>query len=142
MFMPERERLARMILEAPWQKRENGYMDSRLMEAAQYKANDMVARDYFSHTSPTGETPNAYVRAHDYILPNWYPQVGNNVESIYAGFYDPNRVLDTWLNSPPHRKHVTGEESFYAGQRAVGVGLAIESDGGNFWVFISAPVET
>ncbi len=72
---------------------------ARLTEAAQLKANDMAAKGYFSHVSPTGVTPW-----------HWFDQVGYNYE--YAGenlavnFTDSQDVINAWMNSPEHRANI------------------------------------
>lgn len=130
-----------IILTASWQTRPNPVADPRLMAAAQNKAEDMAKKNYFSHTSPEGTSANANVRAVDYRLPDWYPVNANNVESIYAGLADPTAAIGAWLDSDHHRPHLTGE-GFYNGQNSIGVGTAKRTDGGNIWVFISAPASS
>ena len=140
-FLDEREKVADLILKASWQQRQEEHIHSLLMQAAQYKADDMAQKAYFGHTSPTGEAPNDYVRKYGYPLPSFYPSGKNNVESLRIGYSTPKDVIEAWLNSPSHRAHVTGENSFYREQREVGVGLATHPNGGRLWVFISAPKE-
>lgn len=110
-----------------------------LMRAAQYKALDMQRKAYYSHTSPSGEHPNEYVRAHGYRLPNHYPTEANNVESICLGGKTAALVIEAWTGSPGHRMHIAGTTDFYRGQTAIGVGQAVAADGRNLWVFLSAP---
>ena len=70
-----------------------------LQAAAQDKANDMVANNYFAHTSPSGVTPW-----------DWFAKVGYEFE--YAGenlavnFSDSQDVTNAWMNSPEHRANI------------------------------------
>ena len=131
--------MADLILKAEWQQRKNGIAHSVLMEAAQYKADDMARNGYFGHVSPSGEAPNDYVRAHSYELPGRYLPGKNNVESLVIGTATAEDAIARWLASPAHHAHLVGGNSFYQEQNAVGVGTAIHPDGRRMWVFISAP---
>lgn len=70
-----------------------------LTAAAQDKANDMVANDYFAHTSPSGLTPWY-----------WFEQVGYNFadagENLAVNFSDSEDVTNAWMNSPEHRANI------------------------------------
>ncbi|MGD0577062.1 MAG: CAP domain-containing protein, partial [Candidatus Staskawiczbacteria bacterium] len=69
---------------------------AKLDKAAQLKAQNMVANNYFAHTSPTGLTPW-----------HWFLLVGYNYkyagENLAIGFFDSDEVYKAWLNSPEHR---------------------------------------
>lgn len=132
------QELLRLLLTSSWQKRENPQAHPRLMAAAQAKAEDMAARGYYAHTAPTGETANEQARLF-YPLPDGYAKVGNNVESLNIGRNIPAAIILSWLNSPHHHDHVTGDDSFYAKQTAVGVGVAKNKESRWLWVFLSAP---
>jgi Cysteine-rich secretory protein family len=70
-----------------------------LQAAAQGKANDMVASDYFAHTSPAGITP-------------WYWFVNIGYHFSYAGenlavnFSESQDVTAAWLASAEHRANI------------------------------------
>ncbi len=70
-----------------------------LEKAAQMKADDMVSKGYFAHTSPDGVTPWY-----------WFQQAG--YEYVYAGenlavnFTDSHKVDQAWMNSEFHRKNI------------------------------------
>ena len=70
-----------------------------LSEAAQEKANDMVANNYFAHTSPQGVTPW-----------DWFANVGYGFtyagENLAVDFSDSQDVTTAWLNSPEHRANI------------------------------------
>jgi len=67
--------------------------------AAQDKANDMAANNYFAHTSPTGITPW-----------DWFEQVGYGFtyagENLAVNFSDSADVTSAWMNSPEHRANI------------------------------------
>ncbi|MBP6926111.1 MAG: CAP domain-containing protein [Candidatus Pacebacteria bacterium] len=70
-----------------------------LTKAAQLKADDMAARQYFSHTSPDGTTP-------------WYWFQKAGYEFMYAGenlavdFTESADIESAWLASPKHRDNI------------------------------------
>ena len=74
---------------------ENALLDA----AAQDKANDMVANNYFAHTSPSGITPWY-----------WFNYVGYNFstagENLAVNFDDSSDVTTAWMNSPEHRENI------------------------------------
>ena len=70
-----------------------------LDRAARLKAEDMAARHYFSHNSPTGITPWY-----------WFGQAGYSFvhagENLAVHFTDSKAVVDAWLASPEHRANI------------------------------------
>ncbi len=70
-----------------------------LDQAAQKKAQDMVAKNYFAHISPKGITPWF-----------WFLQAGYNYkyagENLAVGFVDSQEVFNAWLNSPGHKANL------------------------------------
>lgn len=74
-------------------------VNSLLTAAAQAKANDMVANDYFAHTSPQGVTPW-----------DWFAKVGYEFsyagENLAVNFTDSQDVTTAWMNSPEHRANI------------------------------------
>lgn len=86
-------------------------MNEKLSQAAQAKANDMAARDYWSHDTPDGKQPWDFVRQSGYP----YYQVGEN---LAYGFSGSRETVIAWLNSPEHRQNVLGD------YRDVGFGIA------------------
>ncbi len=70
-----------------------------LTVAAQKKANDMVANNYFAHTSPSGLSPWY-----------WFEQVGYGFtyagENLAVNFSDSQDVTNAWMNSPEHRANI------------------------------------
>jgi hypothetical protein len=73
----------------------NGLLDN----AAQAKANDMAARDYWSHNTPDGQTPWTFMDAAGYK----YQLAGEN---LAYGFATAADTLTGWMNSPGHRANI------------------------------------
>lgn len=90
--------------------------NARLTAAAQAKADDMVSRNYWSHTSPTGETPWNFITANQYN----YQQAGEN---LAYGFNNASNTVTGWMNSPEHRDNILN-----ANYSEVGFGVASSSD--------------
>lgn len=87
-------------------------MNDKLTAAAQAKANDMVARNYWSHDTPDGKLPWSFMTAAGYS----YQLAGEN---LAYGFSDADAVTNGWMNSPKHRANVLN-----AAYREVGFGIA------------------
>lgn len=73
--------------------------NTKLDQAAELKANDMIANGYFNHTSPSGVTPWYWFSQTGYA----YKYAGEN---LAIGFYDSAEVYDAWLNSPSHKENM------------------------------------
>lgn len=74
-------------------------LSASLNSVAELKVNDMLAKDYFDHTSPSGITPW-----------HWFKQIGYNYvyagENLAMGFTETNAVFQAWMNSPTHRDNI------------------------------------
>lgn len=70
-----------------------------LDNAAQIKANDMVRRNYWSHSAPDGTTPWSFIKASGYS----YQAAGEN---LAYGFMNAQAIVTGWMNSPEHRANV------------------------------------
>jgi len=74
-------------------------LDSNLNSVAGLKVNDMLAKNYFDHTSPSGITPWY-----------WFKQIGYNYvyagENLAMGFTETEAVFQAWMNSPTHRDNI------------------------------------
>lgn len=73
--------------------------NTKLNQAAQSKAIDMVQKQYFSHISPQGITPWY-----------WFQKIGYSYkyagENLAIGFFDSREVYDAWMNSPSHKENL------------------------------------
>lgn len=94
-----------------------GYNENaQLNVSAQLKANDMIANNYWAHTSPSGVQPWYWFTAAGYD----YASAGEN---LAYGFVTSDGVVNGWMNSPGHRANILG------GFQDVGHGIA---NGENF----------
>jgi hypothetical protein len=74
-------------------------LNEKLDAAAQANADDMAARNYWSHNTPEGNPPWIWVSAQGYS----YQKLGQN---LATGFSDEQSTIDGWMNSPPHRENL------------------------------------
>lgn len=74
-------------------------VNSKLTAAAQAKANDMLAHQYWSHTSPTGKSPWSFVKGSGYS----YGVAGENLARNFA---DTPGMVNAWLGSATHRENL------------------------------------
>lgn len=78
-------------------------LNSALTLAAQRKAENMFAENYWSHYSPDGKTP------WDFILGAGY-QYEYAGENLAKNFLFSNGVVDAWMNSTTHRENILKNE--------------------------------
>lgn len=104
------------------QRRKNGLSnlqpDTALSNVAQKKSNDMQAKNYFSHTSPTYGSPFDMMR--DFGVT--YNSAGEN---IAMGQQSAEEVVNAWMNSEGHRKNILSPNFTH-----IGVG---HTGSGNYW---------
>lgn len=74
-------------------------LNSALSLAAQRKAENMLAENYWSHYSPDGKTPWDYILGAGYK----YEYAGEN---LAKNFLFSNGVIDAWMNSATHRDNL------------------------------------
>jgi len=86
-------------------------LNGTLNSSAQSKANDMIARNYWSHNTPDGTQPWWFFTNAGY-------QYSNAGENLAYGFTDSNSTVNAWMNSPSHRANVLGSYT------EVGFGIA------------------
>lgn len=86
-------------------------LNGQLNNGAQSKANDMIAKNYWSHNSPDGTQPWQFFTAHGYQ----YQKAGEN---LAYGFSTSGQTVDGWMNSAGHRANVLGS------YQDVGFGIA------------------
>ncbi|HTB50453.1 MAG TPA: CAP domain-containing protein [Solirubrobacteraceae bacterium] len=94
-------------------------ISAQLAQVAQQHSADMLSKDYFSHTTPTGETQLERVLASGYI-PN--SQVGYTIgENIAWGtgyLATPSSIVAAWIASPEHLANI-----LTSGYRDTGLGV-------------------
>lgn len=94
----------------------------RLARAATRHSRDMVARGYFDHTSPAGDTPLARASAVRYVPRRRAWQLAENIAWGTGSLATPRATVRAWMHSPPHRRNVLD-----ASLRDAGTGVALGS---------------
>lgn len=74
-------------------------IDSRLVEAAKKKGDDMIAKDYWAHYGPNGESPWQFILAegYDYVFAG---------ENLAKDFSSTVPIHNAWMESPSHRANI------------------------------------
>jgi uncharacterized protein YkwD len=90
----------------------------KLNKSAQRHADDMSAKEYFSHTSADGRSWVSRQRAAGWKKPGG--------ENIARGFDAVGSVMTAWMNSPGHRRNIVN-----CNFRHIGVGFTAD---GEYWV--------
>jgi uncharacterized protein YkwD len=94
--------------------------DELLRSAAQHHSDDMLARDYFEHEAPGGETLLDRLRASGYIYSSRIGYViGENIAWGTLSLSTPKAIVEAWMASPGHRANIL-DPSF----RDTGIGVA------------------
>ncbi len=106
-------------------KGENQLRPNKLLEdAARLKAEDMIARSYFSHAGPDGEKPWV-----------WFDKVGYSYdyagENLAVDFTDSIDVSEAWVHSPKHRDNLLSIDF-----TEVGIGIATGQYNGKQTTFV------
>lgn len=78
-------------------------LNTTLSKAAEKKAQDMFADNYWAHTAPDGTTPWDFIVTEGYS----YSYAGEN---LARDFSDSQGVVTAWMNSPSHRDNVLRRE--------------------------------
>jgi uncharacterized protein YkwD len=90
-----------------------------LTASAQAHSQDMALNDFFSHQGSNGSTADQRILAAGYN----YATLGEN---IAAGFSTAEGVVQTWMESPPHRSNI-----LHPALEEIGVGFYfLENDAG------------
>jgi uncharacterized YkwD family protein/spore coat assembly protein SafA len=95
--------------------------DWELSRVARYKSADMRDKNYFSHTSPTYGDPFNMMRSFGI-------NYRSAAENIAAGQRTANEVVQSWMNSPGHRKNILN-----ASYTHMGSGYESGGDYGHYW---------
>ena len=99
------------------------YQDNtKVAKVAQIKAEDMRDNNYFSHQSPTYGSPFEMLKQFNVK----YTAAGEN---IAKGQRTAEEVMNSWMNSPGHRKNILSKK-----YTQIGIGLAKNDRGANYWV--------
>jgi uncharacterized protein YkwD len=74
-----------------------------LFRVAERKAADMLAKDYFAHTSPEGKTPWSFYEKEKYD----YRYAGEN---LAINFVSAEKQMDAWMKSETHKKNILSDK--------------------------------
>jgi len=102
------------------QKRPSLAVNPRLQKAATRHARDMADRKKMAHKGSDGSSPMDRIKQAGYS----YQRAGEN---IAYGRFRPERLMQGWMDSPPHKKNILGSYS------QIGVACAIAEDGTSYW---------
>ncbi|AKA69545.1 spore coat assembly protein SafA [Clostridium scatologenes] len=92
-----------------------------LSRIARYKSQDMINKNYFSHTSPTYGSPFN-------MIENFGIKFSAAGENIAMGQRTAEEVMNSWMNSPGHRSNILNPS-----YTEIGVGLAKNANGQCYW---------
>lgn len=142
-LLPQEQAIADYMAGDPNQGRPYMVLDPIIEAVASARAKDMAVRNYFSHVNPDGVAANYLLRQAGYQLPAWWgtDPSANYVESIAAGNASASATWTQWMNSPPHKVHLLGQNSFFATETHYGVGYYYDPNSTYqyYWVVITAP---
>lgn len=96
-------------------------VNSTLAYVARLKSQDMVNRNYFSHTSPTYGSPFT-------MMQHYGLRFSAAGENIAMGQRTAQEVMNAWMNSPGHRANILSPS-----YTQIGVGCAKTSSGVLYW---------
>lgn len=77
--------------------------NSKLDKAAQLKAQDMAAQNYWAHNTPEGKEPWVFIDMSEY-------KYAKAAENLAYGFEDSKSTVSAWMNSPGHRANLMDPE--------------------------------
>jgi uncharacterized YkwD family protein len=95
--------------------------NSQVSSIARRKSEDMRDKNYFSHQSPTYGSPFE-------MLNQFGVEFTAAGENIAKGQKTAQAVMNSWMNSPGHRKNILSEKF-----TEIGVGLAKNANGTTYW---------
>ena len=96
-------------------------LNTQLSNVATLKSQDMINKNYFSHTSPTYGSPFDMMKQFNIS----YRTAGEN---IAMGQKTPAEVVNAWMNSQGHRENILN-----ANFTEIGIGVAKSSNGTLYW---------
>ncbi len=97
-----------------------------LERAAAAHSRDMVRRDFFSHESPGGSTPQQRIDRTGYLNGARSWAIGETIAWGTGGYATPSSIVRGWLHSPGHRAILLDGR-----YHDLGIGVAIGAPSGN-----------
>ena len=105
-------------------------LDPTLVAIARQRAQDMASKNYFAHTSPSGESTFGLMAAYGYA----YSIAGENIaKNNYPDGQSAGTAMSGFMNSSTHRANILETRFTY-----IGVGLAFDSDGMKYFAVVFA----
>lgn len=92
-----------------------------LSRVARYKSQDMIDKNYFSHTSPTYGSPFD-------MMETFGLKFSSAAENIAYGQRTAQEVVTAWMNSPGHKANILSKAN-----TQTGVGAAKKANGTLYW---------
>lgn len=93
--------------------------NAALTTAAVKHSQDMVARNYFDHTGPAGDTMVSRIKAVGYLKAGHGFSIGENIAAATGSLATPAQTVNMWMNSAGHRANILN-----AAFRDSGIGIA------------------
>jgi uncharacterized protein YkwD len=120
----ERRELARATLCLVNEQRERRglaslRLNAKLSRAAQGHSEDMARKDYFDHTSPSGDTFADRIRRAGYLAGARSWTIAENIAWGGGSLASPGSTVKAWMRSPGHRANIL-QPRF----RELGIGIA------------------
>ncbi len=89
--------------------------NSLLDKSAKLKADDMIAKNYWSHNAPDGTQWMSFIQQVGYA----YSAAAENLSYGQYRYYPEQTIVNNWLNSPEHKENMLNG-------RYTEIGIAIE----------------
>jgi len=93
--------------------------NAALAGAASRHTSEMLARNYFAHIGPAGDSPLERLRAAGYVHPSTAFQIGENIAWGTGALATAAATVQSWMRSPEHRANI-----LTAAYRDSGIGVA------------------
>jgi uncharacterized protein YkwD len=101
-------------------------LNPELSAAARGHSRAMVAKHFFSHTSPDGTTFVDRIRRSGYLDGARAWSVGENIAYGSGRLSTPRAIAAAWMRSPGHRANILSSS-----YRSIGIGIASGTPGGD-----------
>jgi uncharacterized protein YkwD len=95
-------------------------LDRKLSRAARGHANDMVAKRYFAHDSPSGASFTTRIKRTGWMRSRLSWTVGENIGEGSGELASPHAMVSRWMQSHGHRANILAREF-----RLIGIGVAL-----------------
>jgi uncharacterized protein YkwD len=95
-------------------------LNAKLNRAGTQHARDMVARQYFSHDTPSGEDFVQRILATNYVPASSSYTLAENLAWGSGGDGSPSATVRAWMASPGHRENILN-----GAFREIGIGIVL-----------------